>query len=68
MSLIRNVKKMSQVIDFTGLSKGSIHPTDIDLSTNFASIIRRNCLVSKISWCEFSIYFVKIYLPQSIPY
>ena len=35
MSLIRNVKKMCQVIDFTGLSKGSIHPTDIDVVLEF---------------------------------
>lgn len=35
MSLIRDLNKMSQVIDFTGLSNGVIHPTDIDVVLEF---------------------------------
>ena len=35
MSLIRSEGKMSQVIDFTGIKKGKVHPTDIDAVLEF---------------------------------
>jgi|TARA_Y100000289_G_scaffold62498_1_gene71759 hypothetical protein len=34
-SLIRNTKQIKQVIDFTGLQNGKIHPTDIDSVLEF---------------------------------
>ena len=30
MSLIKDRNKVKQVVDFTGVQKGSIHPSDID--------------------------------------
>jgi hypothetical protein len=35
MSLIRNSKKVTQAIDFTGLQNGNIHPSDIDVVLEF---------------------------------
>lgn len=34
-SLIRNKKRVRQVIDFTGVSRGKIHPSDIDAVLEF---------------------------------
>ena len=35
MSLIRNSKKVSQSVDFSGIENGRIHPTDIDAVLEF---------------------------------
>jgi hypothetical protein len=35
MSLIRNEKRVTQAIDFTGIQSGKIHPTDIDFVLEF---------------------------------
>jgi len=35
MSLIRNSNKVKQVIDFTGVQNGNIHPSDIDAVFEF---------------------------------
>lgn len=35
MSLIRNRNKVKQVIDFTGIQNGSLHPSDIDAVLEF---------------------------------
>jgi len=35
MSLIRNRKKVRQVIDFTGVQNGRMHPSDIDAVLEF---------------------------------
>ena len=34
-SLIRNSKQVKQVIDFTGIQNGKIHPSDIDFVFEF---------------------------------
>ena len=34
-SLIRNSKQVKQVIDFTGVQNGKIHPSDIDAVLEF---------------------------------
>ena len=34
-SLIRNRKKVRQVIDFTGVQNGNMHPSDIDAVLEF---------------------------------
>ena len=34
-SLIRNSKQVKQVIDFTGIQNGKIHPSDIDAVLEF---------------------------------
>ena len=35
MTLINNHKQIKQVVDFTGLQNGLIHPTDIDAVLEF---------------------------------
>ena len=38
-SLIRNSKQVKQVIDFTGVQNGKIHPSDIDAVLEFDKLL-----------------------------
>ncbi len=54
MSLINNRAKASQLIDFTGLKSGAIHPTDIDavleFDGKFLILIEVKTKGNKLTW------------------